>query len=148
MPINLDKAIEDVKGDLSGFMGKLGLVDADLLAPIRDAVPLAGGVLGDPTEVTDGDIASVTSYQRFLLFARINTVKRMWGRWAEVDQKDGDVEQKLNQLGDRLEKKLKALQEELKDPELAALAVIETPPVIGQIKAGETYPIYPVNPYL
>lgn len=148
MPITLDKAIEDVRGDLLGFITKLGMVDADLLGPIRDAVPTAGGVLADPTEVTDGDVATVTSYQRFIILARINVVKRMWGRWAEVDQKDGDVEQKLNQLGDRLEKKAKALLEELKDPELAATLIVETPPVIGTIKAGETTPIYPFNPYL
>jgi hypothetical protein len=83
-----------------------------------------------------------------LVYAKLHTIRILWGKWAEVDQKDGDVEQKLNQLGDRLEKKEKALLEELKDPELAASQIVETPPVIGIIKAGATVPINPFHPYL
>jgi hypothetical protein len=149
MPITLAKVVEDLSEDLSGFMSKVGMTEESLHSPIRDAVPAAGGVLADPTEVTDADVATVTSYPRLRIFATLFTIRRIWGKWAEVDQKDGDVDQKLNQLGDRLEKKEKAILEELKDPELTELiSVVETPPVIGTIKAGETSPLFPFNPYL
>lgn len=148
MPITLAKVVSDISEDLGGFMSKIGLTESGLEAPIRDAVPLAGGTLSDPTEVTDADLSTVTNYPRLLIFARLHTIRRLWGLWAEVDQKDGDVEQKLNQLAERLEKKEKAILDQLKDPEIAGIVVIETPPVIGQIKAGETIPVFPFNPYL
>lgn len=148
MPITLAKVVEDVSEDLSGFMAKVNMSGEGLYSAIRDAVPVAGGTLADPTEVTDGDVATVSSYPRLLLFARLYAIRRIWGKWAEVDQKDGDTEQKLSQLWGAIEKKEKAILEELKDPELSAVQVIETPPVIGTIKAGETTSFIPFNPYL
>jgi hypothetical protein len=148
MPITLSKTVEDLSEDLSGFMAKVGMNGDGLHSAIRDAVPVAGGTLADPTEVTDGDVATVTSYPRLLVFARLYAIRRIWGKWAEVDQKDGDVDQKLSQLWGALERKEKAILEELKDPDLAAIQVIETPPVIGVIKAGYTDPVVSSYPYL
>lgn len=117
-----------------------------LEGPIREAVIAAGGTIEEWPFVTDGDIATITgSAVRFMFFARINVLEKVWGNWAHVDQKSGEEQQMLDQLAKRIKEKIAALKEELKDPEILGIDVVG-PPSSGVISVGSYIQHDPLNP--
>jgi hypothetical protein len=103
-----------------------------------------GGTIAQYPFVTDGDLASVTQGpERVALIALLNVLKTIWGHWAKFDQRDGDTDQKLSQIADRLEKRIKAIEESLLNPETAGgVIVMPSAPEIGIIKAGTERPYH------
>ena len=117
---------------------------------IRDAVEASGGTIANPPEVTDTDVATMQlghlGYQKV---ASLYALEKIWGNWAKVDVKGGLTEQKLNQIAERIQAKIKAIQAELADPD-SPTSIITTPiPAsdIGVMIAGIVIPHDPFAPY-
>jgi hypothetical protein len=115
---------------------------------IGRAITSGGGSVLAPPTVTDDDVATVTvGFYKFAVLAQFYLLDTIWGNWPYVDQKDGDTEQKLNQLADRLVKKQDAILEQLADPSIVEALKVPSPPLITRIKSGSVGFMLPLNPY-
>lgn len=145
--------VERIRGVLSTDFGPLlRVVDVDTLdaealsvfldGPISEAVLTNGGTLADAPNVSDDDVLTVTSpWRRFIQFARLYTLERIWGNWPHVDEKAGEESQMLNQLAVRLQKRMEEIKEGLMEPEsIENAGIVEGPPTVGIIKAGSYLP--------
>jgi hypothetical protein len=111
----------------------------DMRGVIRDAVEQAGGTIAEFPFVTDADVATVQIGPRKLIkLMVIRGLEKAWGNWPKWDQKDGDSEHKLRQLGDALLKRIEQLQAELaaKPGEEGGEPIIVHAPESGVIQAG------------
>lgn len=131
---------KELIGRYKGFMAKCRLnistmdgTNPDLEGIIRDAVDAVGGTDGDPATVG-------VSMRTIMRPAGIFLLEKCIGNWAEWDQKSGMTDQKLSQLADQMRDEIKAIQEELADPEQAGIVVIDPPPDAGIIRAGTYIP--------
>lgn len=126
----------------------LGVVDGGgarpaLRAIIRDAVEAGGGTIADPPLVTDADIATMKiGHLGYKKVVALHALETIWGNWAKVDVKSGTTEQKLDQLAKRIQDKIKALTEELADPDSpTSILGIPIPAAdIGEIIVGSYVP--------
>jgi hypothetical protein len=112
--------------------------NVSMRGPIRKAVARSGGTIAEYPFVTDADVATATADpERIALRARLYGLEKCWGNWAKFDQRDGDTEKKLRQLGEALEKRIKALKDELneEEPGIDAPTGAEASD-IGKIRAG------------
>lgn len=115
---------------------------------IGRAIIGSGGTVQNPPTVTDADVGTITGgFYSFAVLAQYYLLDTIWGNWPYVDQRDGDTEQKLNQLADRLQKKQEAIQEQLKDPDLIAALKVPPLPMIARIKVGSSGFLLPANPF-
>lgn len=111
----------------------------DMRGVIRDSIEQAGGSIGDWPNVTDGDVGTVQiGPRRLVKLMIIRGLEKCLGNWPKWDQKDGDSEQKLRQLGDALLKRIEQLQAELsaKPGEEGGEVIVASAPEIGCIQAG------------
>lgn len=116
---------------------------------IGRAITSSGGTVVSPPDVDDADVASITNnWYTFIMLCQYYMLDTIWGNWPYVDQRDGDTEQKLNQLAERLLEKQKAIQDALKDPELIDALKVPGPPMIAKIIPGSRGFLRPLNPYL
>ncbi len=121
-----------------------------LRGPIRRAVSRLGLPTADPHSVADGDLAGLTlaGLETLLSLAEWRALVVCWGNWPEVDEKAGEESQNLSQLADRLERRIKALKDELgpiaEDP---AAGLTPGPSASGLIVAGRRMPWHvPADP--
>lgn len=115
---------------------------------IGRAITSSGGTVANPPTVTDDDVATVTGgFYKLAVLAEYYLLDTIWGNWPYVDQKDGDTEQKLNQLADRLEQKQEAILAQITDPTIIEAMKVPGPPVIGRIKTGSLGFMSPRNPF-
>ena len=115
---------------------------------IGRAITASGGTVLSPPTVDDSDVASITSnFYSFAVLCQYYLLDTIWGNWPYVDQKDGDTEQKLNQLADRLTEKQAAIEKQLADPALVDALKVPPPPLLVRIKSGSIGFMTPVNPF-
>jgi hypothetical protein len=140
--------------ELGPFLGVAGLDGETQDTPndsmenaIGRAIVDSGGTVASPPEVTDADVATVTGgFYKFMLLCQFYLLDTIWGNWPYVDQRDGDTEQKLNQLAQRLTEKQDAILKQLTDPEIIGALKLPGRPIIGTIKPGSN-PFQVLNPF-
>ena len=89
--------------------------NADLNDPIGFGIRQAEGIVSDSISVTDTDVASVPSanLDSFLNWCEYRLLKSILGNYDLVDITAGPRGEKLNQLAERVEKRIAELEEEL-----------------------------------
>jgi hypothetical protein len=105
----------------SGFMSGVGMAvtytgsNADLAQPIDNAMRALGYAVEIPLAPSDTDLQAVPDARLELLLGvvRLFTIRACVGRFAEIDEQAGTDEQKLDQLGKRMQAEAAALAEDL-----------------------------------
>lgn len=85
--------------------------NADLNDPIGRAVRDLGYTVASLVLVADADVAQVAvgEYDEFLDAAELHTLENILGNLDDVDIKVGPRDEKLNQLAEKVERKIKRL---------------------------------------
>jgi len=115
------EAEQETVSRLSGFMSAVGMAvtyagsNSDLNSPIGWAVRTAGGTVGDISNVTDADVATVSSAKLddFLDLVELRTIESCMGRNVLVDISASAHRQSLGQIGDRMASRAEALRRSL-----------------------------------
>lgn len=90
--------------------------NADLNDPIGQALRQRGFVVVNIASVSDSDVnAAESDVDAVLVLAELRALESALGNYDLVDTKGGDVQQDLDDLGQRLEKKIARLQKKLAD---------------------------------
>lgn len=146
MPVTVADIEIELLLSVGPYLRKVGLdgTTADGTNPaLRGAIRRAVGRLGiataDPIAVADDDLADLSrdNYETLLDLAELRALETCWGNWPEYDEQDGTEGQKLSQLADRLERRIKVLTDKLGP--LAAppgSALLPGPSAHGVIRAG------------
>lgn len=92
--------------------------NADLNDPIRRAVRDNGMGVSDPVTVTDTDLSSFSGWviERLYDSAELRLLETIWGHWAEVSQTISHGKIEAQQLADRIQKRIEALETRLRKP--------------------------------
>ena len=106
--------------------------------PIRRGLRTLGLDTADPILVADADLATVTgwSIEKLLDAAELRCLESIWGSWAEVCQKIGLGSIELQQLTDRIERRIDHLVTRLRQPYGPNTGA----PVVGAIRKGRVTP--------
>lgn len=106
-------------------------VDGSNLAlngPIGKAIRDLGYAVTSITEISDADVAQITEaqYDEFLDTATLHVMEAVLGNLDDVDIRVGPRSEKLNQLAEQVERKIKRLSESLVQNYGYGLATLET----------------------
>ena len=112
--------------------------NVNLNDPIRRGLRSLGLDTADPIQVTDADLAVVTgwSIEKLLDAAELRCIESIWGNWAEVSQKISLGQVELQQLAERMERRIDHLVERLRKP----YGPNAGGPVVGSIRKGRFTP--------
>ena len=125
MPIvrsDVETYLTDIQGGLLTKVGKDGTThngtNASLSTAIASGLRRLGLVPSSHSNPTDGDVGLVddTHVERFFKACEYAVLRSVWGNWAQVQERVKDGEQYLNQLADRVQKRLSELEIELAKP--------------------------------
>lgn len=150
MPLTIARLETELLARIAPFLLAVGLdsttadgTNADLRGPIRRGV-LATGITPADLDVADSDIAAVAGWdlEKLLDVAELRALEVCWGNWSEVDEKAGEESQSLNQLADRLERRIAALAKRITEPYVPVdeLGIVPGASCSGLITAGRRKP--------
>lgn len=90
----------------------------DLNDPIRLAVRYLGLSVADAITVVDSDLSALQGWtiEQFLDLSEFRLLESIWGNWAEVREKISLGEVELQQLADRIQKRITELENRLRKP--------------------------------
>jgi hypothetical protein len=155
MPLTVAGLETDLIVLLGPYLTRVGLdgttVDGSnpsLRIPIRRAAKRLGVSVAGST-VTDEELATLDGDEETLLdLAELKTLELIWGNWPEVDQQSGEERQFLNQIADRIEKRIGVLKSSLGTiADDAAESLLPGPSSSALIRAGLEYPPPVLSPY-
>ena len=128
-----------------GLMTKVGRdgttcdgTNPNLNDPIRRGLRTLGLDTADPIIVADGDLAGVNGWniEKLLDAAELRATESIWGNWGEVAEKIDLGSKELQQLADRIERRIDHLVLRLRQPYGPNTGA----PVVGSIRHGRYTP--------